>query len=289
MATKYEKQIEKLLAHVKNLHALVEERSQQLKYWQGYAGKLREERQRLAGVMIAAARAVLGQVAERYKALREENRKLKTYVEHQDQLHQKSVFQLKNQLQYALSRIDDLSMERKQWRVGMQQRQQQIWKSQELLEATQQQLGDRVKDLEAALEAERSRNKNVHERLATAERQIEIQQVQWQELLVQKDALAARLAETDAALEIAQRTLSETLASQQSSMGREVDNLRALVVSLQRQTESLHSEIASNQDTIEKQERFIAVLKGDKNPNIRSLTDRKKDPPPGMEDQTSHG
>ncbi|HEY9898631.1 MAG TPA: hypothetical protein V6D00_05570 [Pantanalinema sp.] len=289
MATKYEKQIEKLLAHVKNLHALVEERSQQLKYWQGYAGKLREERQRLAGVMIAAARTVLGQVAERYKTLREENRKLKTYVEHQDQLHQKSTFQLKNQLQYALSRIDDLSMERKQWRVGMQQRQQQIWKTQEQLETTQQQLGDRIKDLEAALEAERSRNKNVHERLATAERQIEIQQVQWQELLSQKDALASRLAETEAALEIAQRTLSETLASQQSSMGREVDNLRALVVSLQRQTESLHSEIASNQDTIEKQERFIAVLKGDKNPNIRSLTDRKKDSPPGMEDQTSHG
>lgn len=289
MATKYEKQLEKLLAHVKSLHALIEERSQQLKYWQGYASKLREERQRLAGVMIGAARKVLTDVSERYQALRVENQKLKQYVAHQDQLHQKAVMQLKSQLQYALSRIDDLSLERKQWRVGMQQRQQQIWKNQELLEVTQHQLGDRIQDLEKALEAERARTKSLTERLATSERQIEIQQVQWQELVTQKDFLGTRLEETEHALEIAQRTLSETLASQQSSMGREVDNLRALVISLQRQTESLHAEIANNQETIENQERFIAVLKGDKNSNIRSVSDRKKEPPAGTEDLSSSG
>lgn len=289
MATKYEKQLEKLLAHVKSLHALIDERSQQLKYWQGYAGKLREERQRLASVMIAAARKVLSEVALKYRALREENQKLKTYVEHQEQLHQKSTFQLKNQLQYALSRIDDLSLERKQWRVGMQQRQQQIWKSQELLEATQRDLTGKLLELEQALEAERQRTRSLTDRLETAERQIEIQQEQWQDLLGQKEALAVRLQETEHALEIAQRTLSETLASQQSSMGRDVDNLRALVISLQRQTESLHAEIATNQETIEKQERFIAVLKGDKNPNIRSMNDRRKDTPPGAEDQTQSG
>jgi chromosome segregation ATPase len=289
MATKFEKQIEKLLAHVKNLHQLVDERTQQLKYWQGYAGKLREERQRLATVMVTAARKVLTEVSQRYQALREENRKLKTYIEHQDQLHQKTLFQLKNQLQYALSRIDDLSLERKQWRIGMQQRQQQIWKGQEVLESTQTQLEQQIKGLEEALSSERAKTKNLGERLETAERQIEIQQVQWQELLAQKDALATRLEETNLALEIAQRTLSETLASQQSSMGREVDNLRALVISLQRQTESLHAEIALNQETIEKQERFIAVLKGDKNPNIRSVTDRKKDSPTDQEDQAQSG
>lgn len=289
MATKYEKQLEKLLAHVKSLHALIDERSQQLKYWQGYAGKLREERQRLASVMIAAARKVLSEVAQKYRALREENQKLKTYVEHQEQLHQKSLFQLKSQLQYALSRIDDLSLERKQWRVGMQQRQQQIWKTQEQFEATQKDLGAKIADLEKALESERVRTRSLTDRIETAERQIEIQQEQWQDLLGQKEALVARLQETEHALEIAQRTLSETLASQQSSMGRDVDNLRDLVISLQRQTESLHAEIANNQDTIEKQERFIAVLKGDKNPSIRSMSDRKKDTPPAAEDQTQSG
>lgn len=289
MATKYEKQLEKLLAHVKSLHALIDERSQQLKYWQGYAGKLREERQRLASVMIAAARKVLSEVALKYRALREENQKLKTYVEHQEQLHQKSLFQLKSQLQYALSRIDDLSLERKQWRVGMQQRQQQIWKTQEQFEATQKDLGAKIADLEKALESERTRTRSLTDRIETAERQIEIQQEQWQDLLGQKDALVSRLQETEHALEIAQRTLSETLASQQSSMGRDVDNLRDLVISLQRQTESLHAEIANNQDTIEKQERFIAVLKGDKNPNIRSVSDRRKDTPPAAEDQTQSG
>lgn len=288
MATKYEKQLEKLLAHVKSLHRLIEERSQQLKYWQGYAGKLREERQKLASVMISAARKVLSDVASRYQELREENRKLRTYIDHQNQLHQKSVFQLKTQLQYALSRIDDLSLERKQWRTGMQQRAQQVWKAQEQLETTQQQLGQQIAELEASLASERAQVKSLSERLETAEQQIEIQQVQWQELLAQKDTLASRLESTTHALEIAQRTLSETLSSQQTSMGRDVDNLRALVISLQRQTESLHAEISLNQETIEKQERFIAVLKSDKGSNIRSVTDRKSNHP-DMEDKTQHG
>ena len=289
MATKYEKQIEKLLAHVKSLHRLIEERSQQLKYWQGYAGKLREERQRLASVMIAASRKVLSEVAHRYQQVREENAKLRAYVEQQNQFHQKTVYQLKTQLQYALSRIDDLSLERKQWRTGIQQRQQQVWKAQEQLENVQKQMNQQITELEATLAKERAQTKSLAERLETAEQQIEIQQIQWQELLAQKDALAHRLEETALALEIAQRTLSETLSSQQSSMGREVDNLRALVISLQRQTESLHAEISLNQETIEKQERFIAVLKGDKNPNIRSLTERKQQLPPDQEDQSNHG
>lgn len=289
MATKYEKQLEKLLAHVKSLHRLIEERSQQLKYWQGYAGKLREERQRLASVMISAARKVLSDVASRYQALREENTKLRNYIEHQNQLHQKATFQLKTQLQYALSRIDDLSLERKQWRTGMQQRAQQVWKVQEQLENTQAEMVRQIAELEATLATERAQTKSLADRLETAEQQIEIQQVQWQELLAQKDSLESRLEETSHALEIAQRTLSESLSSQQSSMGREVDNLRALVISLQRQTESLHAEISLNQETIEKQERFIAVLKGDKPSNIRSVTDRKSNHPPDMEDKTQHG
>lgn len=289
MATKYEKQIEKLLAHVKSLHALIEDRGKQLKYWQGYAGKLREERQRLASVMIAAARRVLTDVAERYQALKLENQKLKDYVKRQEELAEKTTFQLKNQLQYALSRIDDLSLERKQWRVGMQQRQQMVWKTQEQLEHVQAQLSDQIKQLEAALNAERTRTRALGDRLESAERQIEIQQVQWQDMLAEKERLQSRLEETEHALEIAQRTLSETLASQQSSVGREVDNLRALVVSLQKQTESLHAEINHNRETIDKQERFITVLKGDKNPNIRSVTDRKKEPPSQAEDQKQSG
>ena len=86
-----------------------------------------------------------------------------------------------------------------------------------------------------------------------------------------------------------QRTLSEMLASQQTSMGREVDHLRALVVSMQEQTEALRTEVTRSHETIETQERFIAVLRGDGKPGIRSLTERRRSGEPGPEDQQHRG
>ncbi|GEM_PF-1205313 len=291
MATKYEKQIEKLLGHVKQLHQLIEERTQQLKYWQGYANKLREERQRLSSGLLAAARKTFTEVAARYQALRAENGKLRKHIEHLHQLQQKQEFQLKTQLQYALGRIDDLSIERKHWRTTVQHKQQQIWKAQEQLQGAEQRFSSELQALQQQLDFEQSKSRTLGERLETAERQIEMQQVQWQELLVEKQTLLGRLEETDSALAIAQKTLSEALAGQQTSVGREVDALRQMVVSLQRQTENLHAELAENQDTIDKQDRFIAVLKGDgSKPSIRPITDRKSSPqvpPPKSEDTAS--
>lgn len=288
MATKYEKQIEKLLGHVKQLHQLIEERTQQLKYWQGYANKLREERQRLSTGLLGAARKVFSEVAVRYQALRAENGKLRKHIEHLHQLQQKQEFQLKTQLQYALGRIDDLSIERKHWRTTVQHKQQQIWKAQEQLQDAEQRFSAELKALQDLLDQEQARTRALTDRLDTAERQIEMQQVQWQDLLGEKHALLAKLEETEHALAIAQKTLSETLSSQQSSVGREVDALRQMVVSLQRQTESLHAELATNQETIDKQERFIAVLKGDgSKPTIRPLHEKKSAPPSKPEDTAS--
>lgn len=295
MATKYEKQIEKLLGHVKQLHQLIEERTQQLKYWQGYANKLREERQRLSSGLLAAARKTLTEVANRYQALKAENGKLRKHIEHLNQLQQKQEFQLKTQLQYALGRIDDLSIERKHWRTTVQHKQQQIWKAQEQLQEAEKRFAAELQALQEQLDQEQARNKTLSDRLETAERQIEMQQVQWQDLLAEKQALMEKLSETESALAIAQKTLSETLASQQSSVGREVDALRQMVVSLQRQTEALQAELAENQATIDKQERFIAVLKADgSKPNIRSISEKKPNgqnqpptAPPKSEDTAS--
>lgn len=289
MATKYEKQIEKLLGHVKQLHQLIEERTQQLKYWQGYANKLREERQRLSSGLLAAARKTFSEVASRYQALRAENGKLRKHIEHLNQLQQKQEFQIKTQLQYALGRIDDLSIERKHWRTTVQHKQQQIWKAQEQLEDAEKRFAAELAALQQELDQEQTRARALSERLETAERQIEMQQVQWQELLAEKQGLLVKLEETEAALAIAQKTLSETLASQQSSVGREVDALRQMVVSLQRQTETLHAELAENQETIDKQERFIAVLKGDgSKPSIRAIGE-KKTPPQSQSEDTASG
>ncbi len=289
MASRYEKQIEKLLQHVKRLHGLIEERGQQLKYWQSYANKLREERQRLVSAMVTAIRPIMSDVARRHRAIREENLRLAQYIKNQESLHEKQNLQLKAQLQYALGRIDDLSLERRQWRVGIQQRQQQIWSGQERLDQLERELATRTTRLTGSFESERKRARELEERLAIAEQQIEIQHLQWQDLVRERDDLSKRLESSERALEIAQRTLSDMLTSQQTSMGREVDHLRALVVSLQEQTESLRTEVSRSHETIETQERFIAVLRGEGKPGIRSLTERRRPVEPGPEDQQHSG
>ena len=89
MSTRYEQQIEKLVAYVRKLNQTVEERNQQLHYWQGYARKLRDERQRLGQSMLGQVRRVLADVAARYRDASTEVSRLRQYVESLRALHQR--------------------------------------------------------------------------------------------------------------------------------------------------------------------------------------------------------
>lgn len=265
MATKYEKQIEKLLAHVKKLHQLIEERTQQLQYWQGYSKKLREERQRLQQNMLLAVRSTLGEVVGRFHELKAENKRLRAAVEHQAQLNEMAQQNLKNQFKYALSRIDELAAERKSWRMELQARQQTLISYE-----------DRIKQLETQLSSYKDRSQKVEERSHDFERQIELQQQQWQELVAQRDALTARLETVEAELVATQKKLKKTADRKETSVEREMSHLTDLVARLQQQTEELQQEVATSHETISEQERFIALLHDGKPVNFKSVRRQKE-------------
>ncbi|MBU6427855.1 MAG: hypothetical protein KGR26_02475, partial [Cyanobacteria bacterium REEB65] len=205
-----------------------------------YSRKLREERQRLASAMIQQVRRVLDEAAQRYRQARAEIAKQRDYIDHFGQLAQRKEITLGNQLRFALARIDDLSLERKAMRQELGEQRRQIWD----LEARLRDISDQEAEL-AALRA------------------------QWQEMIQTNTALANRLEQTEAALDKAQSALGDTLAKQTLSTAREVDDLRSLVVSLQLQTEALRSEIATHQEAMQNQERFIALLKQGDRPSVR--------------------
>ncbi|MBM3270112.1 MAG: hypothetical protein FJZ01_20960 [Candidatus Sericytochromatia bacterium] len=285
MSTRYEKQIEKLVAYVKRLNQTVEERNQQLHYWQGYARKLREERQRLATAMMGQVRRVLGDVAARYQRARGEIKKQADYIEHFADLARRKEIALQNQLRYALSRIDDLSLERKATRQEIAEYKRRTWEA----EAVARRLTDgetgKVQELEVALEAALASNRQLASELQAIHEQVAIQETQWHDLVRNHEATAARLAETESHLERAQRTLADTMASQTLSTAREVDDLRALVVSLQQQTEALRTEIQSSQQAMENQERFIALLKQGEKPTIHRVPRAEDEPAPPESDE----
>lgn len=277
MSTRYEKQIERLVAYVKRLNQTVEERNQQLHYWQGYARKLREERQRLASAMIAQVKMVLDEAAQRYQQAKQEIDKQRNYIDHAAQLSQRKEIVLQNQLQYALSRIDDLSLERRATRQEMGEYKRRAWDAEARLKSLEDGESGRVHELESALESALASNRQLAADLAAIQEQVGLQESQWQEMMRTNEALVDRLSQTEFALESARSSLADTLASQTLSTAREVDDLRSLVVSLQHQTETLRTEIATHQEAMQNQERFVALLKQGDRPQIRPL--RRQEPP----------
>lgn len=285
MSTRYEKQIEKLVAYVKRLNQTVEERNQQLHYWQGYARKLREERQRLATAMMNQVRRILGDVAAKYQRAREEIGKQQAYIDHFADLSRRREIALGNQLRYALSRIDDLSLERKASRHELAEYKRRVWEAEAISGQLQGGESAKIRELEAALEAALASNRHLASELRAIHEQVAIQEAQWSDLVRNHEATQSRLAETEAHLDRAQSTLAETLASQTLSTAREVDDLRALVVSLQQQTEALRTEIHSSQEAMDKQERFIALLKQGEKPQIHRVPPREEPAPEPESDE----
>ncbi len=283
MSTRYEKQIERLVAYVKRLNQTVEERNQQLHYWQGYARKLREERQRLGSSMISQVHQVLKDAASRYQEARLEIGRQRDYIDHSSQLAQRKDVVLQNQLQYALSRIDDLSLERKAMRQEMGEFKRRAWQAEARLKDLAAGQDEHVLELEAALEAALTSNRQLAGDMAAFQEQLGIQEAQWQEMMRTNQALSSRLEQAEAALEQAQSALSGTLASRTLSTAREVDDLRSLVVSLQQQTEALRAEIATHQEVVQNQERFVALLKQGDKPSIRPLRRPEAPPAPSPE------
>lgn len=121
MATPYDQQIKQLVDHIQALNQAVQERDRVILQWQQTTRAVQEERARFAKQVVEAVKAALGRLSERFTGVREENRRLRSYADHQRQLQEVVARDLQGQLRYALARIDELAGERLNWRAELSQ------------------------------------------------------------------------------------------------------------------------------------------------------------------------
>jgi chromosome segregation ATPase len=207
MSSAYDQQIKKLVEHIQTLNQALHERNMQIAHWQQVARTVQDERTRLARGLMDQVRQSLALYAQRFAGLKAENKKLRSYVDHQRLLQESVERALQGQLRYALTRIDELAAERVEWRrelsvsrqaLGQYQHQAQEQKG--VIMSQQSALGD----LRAQLEATAGLSE-VSDRLHLEIGRLEGELAGWQEqvhtreqLLVERDQ---RLQEAKLALE----------------------------------------------------------------------------------------
>lgn len=116
MSSAYDQQIKKLVDHIQTLNQALHERNMQIVQWQQIARAVQDERARVARSLLDQVRNALSGFAQRYAGLRDENHKLRAFIDHQRELHDVVMRDSQGQLKYALSRIDELARERGEWR-----------------------------------------------------------------------------------------------------------------------------------------------------------------------------
>lgn len=121
MSSPYDQQIKQLVDHIQALNQAVHERDRVILQWQQTSRAVQEERARFARQVVDAVKASLARLADRFAGVREENRRLRAYADHQRQLQEVVARDLQGQLRYALARIDELAGERLSWRAELAQ------------------------------------------------------------------------------------------------------------------------------------------------------------------------
>lgn len=158
MSSAYDQQIKKLIDHIQTLNHALHERNMQIVQWQQVARAVQDERARIARSLLETLRQALAGFATRFSGLRAENKKLRAYIDHQKQLHEVVARDLQGQLQYALTRIDELASERQNWRqevhlsrAGAQKAQQDLASARAIAESQQRAIVELKGQIEAAM------------------------------------------------------------------------------------------------------------------------------------------
>lgn len=157
MPSAYDQQIKQLVEHIQSLNQALHERNMQIVHWQQVARTLQDERARLARGLLDQVKAALATFSTRFAGLKSENTKLRSYADHQKLLHEQVARDLQGQLQYALTRIEELARERSDWRNELNSSraaairyQQQVQEQKGVINAQQAALGELRAQLEAA-------------------------------------------------------------------------------------------------------------------------------------------
>jgi len=158
MSSAYDQQLRKLIEHIQTLNQALHERNAQIVQWQQVARALQDERGRIAKALFDAVKQAMANFAHRFAGLRNENKKLRTFIDHQRQMHEVVARDMQGQLLYALSRIDALAAERGSWRqdstaarLQAARLQQQGLEQKGVIDSQQAALGELKRQLESAI------------------------------------------------------------------------------------------------------------------------------------------
>lgn len=187
MSSAYDQQIKKLIDHIQTLNQALHERNMQIVQWQQVARAVQDERARIARSLLDMLKQALQGFATKFQGLRAENLKLRAYIDHQKQLHEVVARDAQGQLQYALTRIDELASERSQWRAEVNearltaaQYQGQAAQQGGVIDSQQKALAELKRQLEAAMrfadmeEEYKAELNHLHEQVATLKTQLTV-------------------------------------------------------------------------------------------------------------------
>jgi chromosome segregation ATPase len=281
MSGAYDQQIKKLVDHIQSLNQTLHERNMQIVQWQQVARAVQDERARIARALLDQVRQALGTFATRFKGLREENTKLRLYVDHQKQLHEVVARDLQGQLKYALSRIDELAEERGEWRVDVNvtrqaalKYQQQVQEQKGVINSQQAAVTELKAQLEQAMRFAEQEERYKAE-MAHAEREMETLRTQLgaqDQTLVIKDRELRRLNETFEAFKVRANEEVQALGAQlrdaqaaTTGVDDRVDEMTALLGNSEREVSKLFKELQEERSLRKEAEiRLDAISKSEK-------------------------
>ena len=270
MSSAYDQQIKKLIDHIQTLNQALHERNMQIVQWQQIARAVQDERARIARSLLDMLREALSGFATKFTGLRAENKKLRAYVEHQKQLHDVVARDMQGQLQYALTRIEELAAERGQWRDELASERAQwrneVHASQGQLSRYEQEIAEKTKlvasqtaalaEMQARLEqamqfAEmeeqyKAEMRHVQQEMATLKTQLASQDQQ----VAAKDREHARALETFEVFKLranqeVQAMQAELAQARSATAGvdERVDEMMKLLANSEREVARLHKEL----------------------------------------------
>jgi chromosome segregation ATPase len=281
MSSAYDQQIKKLVDHIQSLNQSLHERNMQIVQWQQVARAVQDERARIARALLDQVRLALGSFATRYKGLREENTKLRVYVDHQKQLHEVVARDLQGQLKYGLSRIDELAQERGEWRSEVNvtrqaalKYQQQVQEQKGVINSQQGALTELKGQLEQAMRFA-DQEERFKAEMAHLEREMETVRTQLgnqDQTLVVKDRELRRLNETFEAFKLRANEEVQALAVQlrdaqsaTSGVDERVEEMTSLLGNSEREVAKLFKELQEERNFRKEAEiRLDAISKSEK-------------------------
>jgi epidermal growth factor receptor substrate 15 len=292
MSSAYDQQIKKLIDHIQTLNQALHERNMQIVQWQQVARAVQDERARIARTLLEMLRQALSGFATKFQGLRAENKKLRVYIDHQKQLHEVVARDLQGQLQYALTRIDELASERASWRqevhvsrAGAQKAQQELALARGLAESQQGAIAELKRQVESAMvfqdleEQYKADMKHLEQQVHTLQSQLASQD----QAVAGKDRELARLAESFEAFKLranqeVQAMQAELATARASSVNVDdrVEEMTKLLANSEREVIKLQKDLMAERARATEAEIQLDAMRKDLRKTKTSLTKLEK-------------